>query len=98
MSSLNCCFLTHIQVSQEAAQVILYSHLFQNCPQFIVIHTVKGFGIVRVRFKFAADKCKNLVRLIYLCLIFIIDLVFKLQIFDYCVVFVLLFSEYKFPV
>ena len=23
-----------------------YSHLFQNCPQFIVIHTVKGFGIV----------------------------------------------------
>ena len=24
----------------------LYSHLFQNFPQFIVIHTVKGFGIV----------------------------------------------------
>ena len=23
-----------------------YSHLFPNCPQFIVIHTVKGFGIV----------------------------------------------------
>ena len=23
-----------------------YSHLFQNFPQFIVIHTVKGFGIV----------------------------------------------------
>ena len=22
------------------------SHLFKNCPQFIVIHTVKGFGIV----------------------------------------------------
>ena len=30
----------------EAGQVVLYSHLFQNFPQFIVIHTVKGFGIV----------------------------------------------------
>ena len=46
MSSSNCCFLTCIQVSQEAGQVIWYSHLFQNFPQFIVIHTVKGFGIV----------------------------------------------------
>ena len=33
-------------VSQEAGQVVCYSHLFQNFPQFIVIHTVKGFGIV----------------------------------------------------
>ena len=32
-------------VSQEAGQVVWYSHLFQNFPQFIVIHTVKGFGI-----------------------------------------------------
>ena len=46
MSSSNCCFLTHIQVSQESNQVVWYSHLFQNFPQFIVIHTVKGFGIV----------------------------------------------------
>ena len=46
MSSSNCCFLTCIQISQEAGQVICYSHLFQNFPQFIVIHTVKGFGIV----------------------------------------------------
>ena len=46
MSSSNCCFLTCIQVSQEAGQVVWYSHLSQNCPQFIVIHTVKGFGIV----------------------------------------------------
>ena len=46
MSSSNCCFLTCIQVSQEAGQVVSYSHLFQNFPQFIVIHTVKGFGIV----------------------------------------------------
>ena len=46
MSSFNCCFLTGIQISQEAGQVVWYSHLFQNFPLFIVIHTVKGFGIV----------------------------------------------------
>ena len=46
MSSSNCCFLTCIQVSQEVDQVVWYSHLFQNFPQFVVIHTVKGFGIV----------------------------------------------------
>ena len=46
MSSSNCCFLTCIEVSQEAGQVVWYSHLFQNFPQFIVIHTVQGFGIV----------------------------------------------------
>ena len=46
MSSSNCCFLTCIQISQEAGQVVWYSHLFQNFPQFIVIHTGKGFGIV----------------------------------------------------
>ena len=46
MSSSNCCFLTCIQIYQEAGQVVWYSHLSQNFPQFIVIHTVKGFGIV----------------------------------------------------
>ena len=46
MSSSNCCFLTCIQVSQEIGQMVWHSHLFQNFPQFIVIHTVKGFGIV----------------------------------------------------
>ena len=46
MSSSNYCFLTCLQVSQEIDQVVWYSHLFQNFPQFIVIHTVKGFGIV----------------------------------------------------
>ena len=42
----NCCFLTCIQISQEAGQGVWYSHLFKNFPQFVVIHTVKGFGIV----------------------------------------------------
>src|SRR5574340_894845 len=45
-SSSNCCFLTCIQISQEAGQVVWYAHLFQNFPQFIVIHTVKSFCIV----------------------------------------------------
>ena len=46
MSSSNCCFLTCMQISQEAGQVVWYSHLFENFPQFLVIHTVKDFGIV----------------------------------------------------
>ena len=46
MSSSNYCFLTCIQISQEVDQVVWYSYLFKNFPQFVVIHTVKGFGIV----------------------------------------------------
>ena len=46
MSSSNCCFLTCIQVSQEAGQVVWYSYLLNNSLQFVVIHTVKGFGVV----------------------------------------------------
>ena len=46
MSSSNCCFLTSIQISQEAGQVVWYPHLLKNFPHFIVIHTVKGFGLV----------------------------------------------------
>ena len=46
MSSSNGCFLACIQVAQEAGQVVWYSHLFQNFPQFVMIHTVKGFDIV----------------------------------------------------
>ena len=33
-------------MSQEAGQVVWYSNLFKNFPQFVVIHTVKGFGTV----------------------------------------------------
>ena len=44
MSSSNCCFF--IQISQEASKVVWYSHLLKNFSQFVVIHTVKGFGIV----------------------------------------------------
>ena len=40
MSGSNCCFLTCIQIFQETGQVVWYSHLFKNFPQFVVIHTV----------------------------------------------------------
>ena len=46
ISSNNCFFLTCIQISLEAGQVVWYSHLFKNFPQFVVIHTVKGFDVV----------------------------------------------------
>ena len=46
MSGSNCCFLTCIQVSEEAGKVVRYSHLFKDIAQFVVIHTVKGFGEV----------------------------------------------------
>ena len=42
----NCCFLTYIQVLQEAGKVVWYSHLLKNFPQCVVIHTFKGFSIV----------------------------------------------------
>ena len=45
MSGSNCWFLTCMQVSQEASKVVWYSHLLYF-PQFVVIHTVKGFHIV----------------------------------------------------
>ena len=37
--------------------MIWYSHLFQNFPQFVVIHTVKGFGVVN---KAELDACLEL--------------------------------------
>ena len=46
MSGSNCCFLTCIQVSQETGKVVWYSHPFKNFPQFVMIHTVKGFSVV----------------------------------------------------
>ena len=46
MSGSNCCFLTCIQISQEAGKVVWYSHLLKNFPQFAVIHIVKDFDIV----------------------------------------------------
>ena len=46
MSGSNCWFLTCIQISQEAGKVVWYSHLFKNFPQFVMIHTVKGSGVI----------------------------------------------------
>ena len=46
MSGSNYCFLTCTQVSQGTGKVVWYFHLFNNLPQFVVIRTVKGFGVV----------------------------------------------------
>ena len=46
MSASKCCFLTSIQISQEADEVVWYSHLFKNFRQFVVIHTAKGIGLI----------------------------------------------------
>ena len=46
MSGFNCCFLTCIQISQEAGQVGRYSQLLKNFPEFVMTHTVKGFDTV----------------------------------------------------
>ena len=46
MSGSNRCFLTCIQVLQEAGKVVWYSHLLKNFPQFVAIHIIKGFSIV----------------------------------------------------
>ena len=45
MSGSNCCFLTCIQISQEAGQLVWYPHLLKNFSKFVVIHTVKGFSV-----------------------------------------------------
>ena len=47
MYSSNCCCLTCIQISQKAGKAAWYFHLLKNFPNlFVVIHTVKGFGVV----------------------------------------------------
>ena len=46
MSDSDYCFLTHTHVSQETGEVVWYSHLFKNFPQFVVIHTVKVLRLV----------------------------------------------------
>ena len=46
MSGSNCCFLTCIQVSQESGKVVWYFYLLKNFPLFVMIHTVKAFGLV----------------------------------------------------
>ena len=46
ISGSKCYFLTCIQVSQKAGKMVWNSHLLKNFPQFVVIHTVKGFSVV----------------------------------------------------
>ena len=46
MSSFNYCFLSCIQFFQETGNLVWYSHLIKNIPQFVAMHTVKGFSVV----------------------------------------------------
>ena len=45
----NCCFFIHIQVSQKTGKMFWYSHHSKRFPQFVMIHTVKGFSVVDER-------------------------------------------------
>ena len=53
----NCCFLTCVQVHQKTGKMTSCAHLFKNFPQFVVIHTVKGFGIVSEAHVFLEFHC-----------------------------------------
>ena len=55
MSSSNCCFFIYIHFTQEVGKMVWYSHLFNNFPQFAVIHPVKGFHVADE----AVDVCWN---------------------------------------
>ena len=57
MSSSNCCFLTCIKISQKAGQVVWCFHLLKNFPQFVVIHIVKGFGVLNKADVFLEFSC-----------------------------------------
>ena len=46
MSSSTCYFLISIHISQKVRKVVWYPHFLKNIPQFVVIHTVKGFSAV----------------------------------------------------
>ena len=57
MSGSDCCFLTCIQLSQEAGKVVWYYHHFKNFPQFVLIYTVKGFSKVNEADVFLEFSC-----------------------------------------
>ena len=38
--------MTFMQISKNVSQMVWYSHLLNNFPKFVVIHTVKGFSSV----------------------------------------------------
>ena len=46
MARSNCCFLTCIQISQEAGNMVWYCPLFQKFPKLLVSHTFKASNIV----------------------------------------------------
>ena len=65
MSSSNCCFLTCIQISQEAGKVVWYSHLFKNFPQFVVRGTRDQISNIHL----ITEKAREFQKNTYFCLI-----------------------------
>ena len=53
----NRCFLTCMPVSREVGMVVWYFQLLKSFPQFVVIHTVKGFSIVNEAVVFLEFSC-----------------------------------------
>ena len=50
-----------MQISQETGKVVWYFRLFKNVPHFVVIHTVRGFGIVnKAEVDVFQDVCLNI--------------------------------------
>ena len=78
MSVFKCCFLTCIQISQEAGKVVWYSLPFKNSLQFIVIHTVNGFG--------AANK-GNIYIFFFFCVEFSLSLFFFFSMMQWKLIF-----------
>ena len=56
MSGSNCCFLTCIQVSQEAGTGVWYFHVLKHFPQVVVIYT-KAFSVVNEADVFMEFSC-----------------------------------------
>ena len=56
-SVLTIAFLTCIQISLEASKVFWHSHHLKNVPQFVVIYTVTGFGVVNRADVFLKPMC-----------------------------------------
>ena len=59
MSGSNCCYVTCIQVSQEAGKVFWYSHLFKNFPQFVVIHPF-ALNAIKIYIKISEHTCQTI--------------------------------------
>ena len=92
MFGSNCCFLTCIQMSQEAGNVVWYFHLFKNLPLFVATHTVKGFSVVNSLlgniFIISLFSLKSFISLVIMCITLLFNTYSIIQMFPIHSVFV----------